>query len=308
MNAKRLGWIAIYGCSFLWPPGAAAHHGPTKAIDDLTHRIERGERSPLLFVRRGDEYRALGELDEAAADYVAALELDARYVPALYGLAHVHFDRGQLEDAAAAAERGLEAAARADDQPPFHALLARAYEKGERPDEALQSWDRALASPRPDVDWFLEKTQLLWKLERPAAAEEALRAAIERNPSEVLRRAWYESLIRSGKLDEAERHIETGLENARWKSAWLLLRARVRALQSRHQEAHQDALAALLEIEERLNPGAPNPFLAAEKAQALAALGHADQARRQAKIARSLGVPAWKLADVPGEPDISATQ
>jgi tetratricopeptide (TPR) repeat protein len=223
-------------------------------------------------------------------------------VTALYGLAQVHFDGGRLEDAAAAAERGIEAADRAADDPPFYALLARIYERGDRCDEALRSWDAALASARPEVDWFLEKAQLLWKLDRPEAAEEALQAAMEQNPSEVLRRAWYESLIRCGKLDEAERHIEAGLENARLKSAWLLLRARVRASQGRQREARQNALAALVEIEKRQNPDAPNPFLAAEKAQALAALGRSEQARREAKIARSLGVPAWKLADVPGEP------
>jgi tetratricopeptide (TPR) repeat protein len=223
------------------------------------------------------------------------LELDTRYVPALYGLAHVQYDRGQLADAAITAERGITAAVRDDDAPPFCALLARVYGQSNRWDEALRSWDRALASSRPEVDWFLEKTQLLWNLERPEAAEETLRAAIERNPSEVLKRAWYESLIRCGKLDEAERHIEAGLEDAKWKSGWLLLRARVRATQGREHEARQDVLAALAEIEARLRPDAPNPFLIAERAQALDLLGHSDEAREQAEIAQLTGVPDWKL-------------
>jgi tetratricopeptide (TPR) repeat protein len=152
-----------------------------------------------------------------------------------------------------------------------------------------------LASSKPDVDWFLGKAQLLWKLQRHDATEEALRSATERNPSEALKRAWYEALIRCGRLDEAQQHIEAGLQKARWKSTWLLLRARLHAARGDSTRARDDALAALTEMDGRLQGNSPNPFLIADKAQALALLGHHAPAQRHAEIARSLGIPAWKL-------------
>jgi tetratricopeptide (TPR) repeat protein len=248
------------------------------------------------LARRGDEYRALGDRAAAAADYEAALELDESWAPALYGMVHVHFARAELGDAREKAERGIVLLAKRDDAAPFHALLAGIHAHAERSEEALRSWDAALASSRPDVDWFLGKAQLLWKLKRHDAAEDVLRSATRRNPSEALKRAWYESLVRCGRLDEAQLHIDTRLQKARWTSSWRLLRARLHAARGDSTHARADALAALTEIDQRLQGDSPNPFLVADKAQALALLGQRAQARRHAQFARSLGIPAWKLA------------
>jgi tetratricopeptide (TPR) repeat protein len=275
---------------------AQAHHGPTKAIETLTDRIAHGERSAQLLARRGDEYRALNDLAAAAADYEAALELDKAWAPALYGMVHLHIERAELEEAREVAERGIALLAERENVAPFYALLAGIHAKRERYEEALQSWDSALASSQPEVDWFLRKAQLLWKLKRHDTAEDVLRSAIRRNPSEALKRAWYEALLRCGRLDEAQQHIDAGLGRARWKSSWLLLRARLHAARGDSTRARQDALAALTEIDQRLQGATPNPFLIADKAQALALLGHRAQAQRHVETAGSLGIPAWKLA------------
>jgi tetratricopeptide (TPR) repeat protein len=275
---------------------ARAHHGPTKAIEALSDRIIHGERSADLLARRGDEYRALGELTAAAADYEAALELDKTWAPALYGMVYVHIERAELNDARELAERGIALHAERGNAAPFHALLAGIHSQEQRSEEALRSWDAALTSPQPEVDWFLGKAQLLWTLKRYDAAEDALRSATRRNPSEALKRAWYEALLRCGRLDEAQQHIDAGLQKARWKSAWLLLRARLHAARGDWTRARQDAQAALTEMDQRLHGDSPNPFLIADKAQALALLGEHAQARGHAEIARSLGIPAWKLA------------
>lgn len=297
MIMTQTGRLAVLVCGlFVATPPAWAHHGPTKAIEDLSDRIAVEGPSPELFARRGDEFRALGELIHAAEDYESALAIDPGWTPALYGLAHVLVDRGRLQEAEAVAKRGIESAQDLDGAAPFHALLAQIHEQSDCCDDAIQSWNRALASSRPEVDWFLSKAQLLWKMHQVDAAEETLRSAMRRNPSAALKRAWYESLIRCGRLSEAEDQVEAGLKRAKWKSTWLLLRARLHAAQDRPAEARRDALAALAEIDQRLRPDSPNPFLAADKAQALALLGRRDQAKEQAEIARALNVPAWKLA------------
>jgi tetratricopeptide (TPR) repeat protein len=293
----RSGWLVILGCGLLGCPQPAwAHHGPSHVIEELSERIEGGERSAELFVRRGDEYRALGEHQAAVADYESALKQSPQWTPALHGLAQALFDTQQLEAALAVANRGIKAAQHAGEAAPFHALSARIHEQGEQWEQALASWDSALASSRPEVDWFLGQAQVLWRLNRSKSAERALRTAIERNPSEVLRRAWYEALIRCGRLDEAQRQIAAGLRKARWKSTWLLLRARLHAAKDHQSAARRDALAALQEIDQRLDPSSPNPFLVADKSVALALAGRTEEARAQAEIARNLGVPAWKLA------------
>jgi hypothetical protein len=148
------------------------------------------------------------------------------------------------------------------------------------------------------VDWLLGKAQLLWNLAQYDAAEAALRSATQQNPSEALKRAWYEALIRCGRLDEAQQHIEAGLQKARWKSTWLLLRARLYAARGESARARAGALAALTEMDQRLQGESPNPFLIADKAQALALMGQHAQAQRHAQFARSLGIPAWKLAGI----------
>jgi tetratricopeptide (TPR) repeat protein len=299
-GVRNIFWLLALSSQLFAPwPQVQAHHGPTKVIEALSDRITHGERTAELLARRGDEYRALGDLAAAAADYQAALELDKAWAPALYGMIHVQIDRAQFEDARELAERAIArrgGLADPDDTAPFHALLAHIYAAEQRWEEALHSWDSALASSQPEVDWFLGKAQLLWKLKRHDAAEDALRSATQRNPSEALKRAWYEALIRCGRLDEAEQHIEAGLQKARWTSTWRLLRSRLHAARGDSTHARADALAALTEINQRLQANSPNPFLLADKAQALALLGHHTQAQHHAETARSLGIPAWKLA------------
>jgi tetratricopeptide (TPR) repeat protein len=297
---RNIFWLLALSSQLFAPwPQVQAHHGPTKVIEALSDRITHGERTAELLARRGDEYRALGDLTAAAADYKAALELDEAWAPALYGMVHVHFERAQFEEARELAERGIASRgglAEPDDAAPFHALLANIHAQEHRWEEALRSWDAALASSQPEVDWFLGKAQLLWTLKRHDAAEESLRSATQRNPSEALKRAWYEALIRCGRLDEAQQHIEAGLQKARWTSTWRLLRARLHTARGDSTNARVDALAALTEIKQRLHGDSPNPFLIADKAQALALLGHHAQAQRHAETAHSLGIPAWKLA------------
>jgi tetratricopeptide (TPR) repeat protein len=299
MTALRsFGLMTLACCLSLQLPQAQAHHGPTKAIEALSDRIAHGERSAELLTRRGDEYRALDDLAAAAADYEAALELDETSAPALYGMVQVHVERAEFVKARKEAERGAALLAEPDDAAPFHALLAGIHSEEQRWEEALRSWDAALASSQPEVDWFLGQAQLLWKLKRHDAAEDALRLATRRNPSEPLKRAWYEALLRCGRLDEAQQHIDAGLQKARWKSTWLLLRSRLHAARGDSARARVDALAALAELDQRLHVASPSPFLIADKAQALALLGRDAQARRHTETARALGMPAWKLAGV----------
>lgn len=279
-------------------PSARAHHSPSELIESLTQRLEKGERTAILFVRRGDEYRSLGKNQAAVADYEAALRLTTENLPALYGLAQAQLSQSHWDEAQAVAKRGVASTSPPDKVAPFHAIIARTHEQKEHWNLALDSWQHTLASSRPKVDWFLGESRSLKRLHKKNDARQALETAMKRNPSTVLRRAWIETLILCSDFDIAEKTISAGLDRARQKSSWLLLRARLRQAQKQPAAARKDAQAALSEIERRQNPNSVNPFLAADRGLALSILGRAEEARADIELARSLGVSHWGLLEL----------
>lgn len=269
---------------------ARAHHSPIEIIEQITERIEKGERSAAIYARRGDEYRAVGDEKAAIADYQVALELERSDLGALYGLTRASLALGQYENALNAVARALVVASDADEAAPFYAVAARSYAEQQQWSAALNSWRASLASSRPEADWFLGEAHSLRKLDRIDEAIEALEKAQQRNPSVVLEREWLKLLIDSGHTEKAAPRISAGLERVRWKSSWLLLRARMRLMEGNSVSAEEDAQAALKEIDGRLNLKVVNPFLLADRATALAMLGRDEQAEICAKRAREFGL------------------
>jgi len=267
----RIVWYLLI--TLVVSPQACAHHSPSEVVEALTERIEASKPTAMLLVRRGDEYRAIAEPQLAVDDYQAALKLKPSSMPALHGLAHASFNQQHFDKAIKASQQGIAAAKNIDATGPFHAILARIYEQQEKWEQALTEWKHAIAVSQPDINWFLGEARLLSKLNRHHDAYLSLEAALERNPSVVLRRAWIKSLIDSGQANQASQHIEAGLARARWKSSWLLLRARLELSQNQPEAAKRDAELTLKEIEKRWNPAAANPFLTASRDQALAILG-----------------------------------
>ena len=142
------------------------------------------------------------------------------------------------------------------------------------------------------------RAESLARMGRFAEQVDALADAILRNPSVVLQHAWIRALVDAGELDRASNEIETALDRSRWKSTWLLLRARVNGHRNNRAEKLSDAAAALTEIRSRFNPERPTPHLIAEMGNALALLGQNDEARACFDRARELGFPeALLVAD-----------
>jgi tetratricopeptide (TPR) repeat protein len=214
----------------------------------------------------------LGNWNAAVADFNAALALDPDSYAALIGCIDARLHQGAFREATTLAHRGLELHEDAGRQAPFHAKLAQINVRQQKWSEALIAWRDALRSPRPEIDWFLGEAESLAQLGHAAERTAALAQAMQRNPSIVLRRAWINALVDAGELEPAMREIEAGLGHARWKSSWLLLRARVHAERRDPVRQEADASAALTEILTRLNPNRPDPHLVAE-AEAARALG-----------------------------------
>src|SRR5205809_4273026 len=76
-----------------------AHESPEHEVEALTLRMTRIGKTASLLSRRAAEYRALGELDKAAADLTEAIALDPK-AAATYGeLSKVQFAQEKLNEA-----------------------------------------------------------------------------------------------------------------------------------------------------------------------------------------------------------------
>jgi tetratricopeptide (TPR) repeat protein len=269
---NRLNFI-IAALAFLFPIYTAiGHKGPDHVVRDLTERIETEGPSTRLYVARAFEHQSLRNWDAVIVDFNRALELNPSSRVALSGCAQSLIQLGDFSQAESMALRGLALDDDLSAQAPFHAILATNYSKQERWTDALESWGRALKAPQPEIDWFLGESQALKKLLRFAEEVKVLSKARQRNPSIVLHRAWIRALVDAGDYMAALDEIEAGIARSRWKSSWLLLRARIYGETQRYVEQKEDALAALNEIRSRLNPHHPDPHLVLEEAQAEAIL------------------------------------
>ena len=60
-----------------------AHDSPEHEIEALTSRMSKAGKTGSLLMRRATEFKALGELDKAAADLTEAISLEPKS-PAAY--------------------------------------------------------------------------------------------------------------------------------------------------------------------------------------------------------------------------------
>lgn len=258
-----------------------AHDNPGDVIHALTHRMDEGGVTARLLTARAFEHHYAGDGDAAAEDFQAALALQPRYGTALSGLGTTLLLQNKLDEAEQVARRGLNTSDSADRQAPYHALLARIHGRALRWEEARNSWKEALAATRPEVDWFLSEAHCLAQLKRYDERVVALSVAQTRNPSVVLHRAWVRALIDAHQLEQARQEIEQNLTSSRWKSTWLLLRAQVHAQGDGEAAQHQDAQAALTELQARWgpDPATRDRHLLRDGATALELLGQPDAAQ-----------------------------
>lgn len=74
----------------------------------FTESIARGENAALAYSKRGVCRIRLGDRAAARADFEAALERDARCVPALVNVANMELEEGRLEESRVKYERAIE--------------------------------------------------------------------------------------------------------------------------------------------------------------------------------------------------------
>ncbi len=265
LSALLIGLLAGLPCS-------RGHDSPSHRIDALSARLEEEGPRLNLLIDRGFEYIAVGNWLSATVDFEAALAIAPNSRAALFGCAEAYSRLGRWEDVAKLARTGLSYLNTPSTKAPFYAMLARSLIENKQWDQAAGAWDKAMESSNPEIDWYLGQAEALYQLKEYNRQVEALGEARARNPSVVLYRAWLEALINSGRWEQALAEVNRELPNARWKSSWLLLRARIYQAMEMRDALISDAQAALDEIQSRLHPDRPDPQLVKERDQALTLL------------------------------------
>jgi tetratricopeptide (TPR) repeat protein len=290
-NARQWSKLCLWGgvalvLAHLSP--AQGHESPEHEVEALTLRMTKAGKTASLLLRRAVEYKALGELDKAVSDLAEAIKLEPK-VPALYvELSRVEFAQGKLGEACENATRSLVLMDDAGDRGPVFLLRARIEAARGRAAQALA--DCELADRKDDLDWYLARSQIQAALGQFDARVTGVKQGFQRNGSIVLEIEWIEAMIDAGQYRPALERIEQHLNQLRWRSSWLLRRAR--ALKGLNGDFKADAQAALAELNERIKPERPDSMLLLDRATARALLGNYAAAANDLAAATKLGMPA----------------
>jgi tetratricopeptide (TPR) repeat protein len=156
-------------------------------------------------------------------------------------------------------------------------------------------------SPNVELDWYLIRSELQTRLGRFADAARDLQEGFQRTGSAVLEVESIEAMIDAAQFDAALEQIEPLLADCRWRSSWLIRRARVRLGQGSVAEAQTDLAAAIQEINSRLRGAQPESGLLADRALAFALLGELEPARQDYTRAKKLGAEGavlWRVGNL----------
>jgi tetratricopeptide (TPR) repeat protein len=267
------------------------HTDLSTSIKKLSARIAE-EPAAELYYQRGTEYRALREQDHAVEDFRAALELNPSHLPSQIALIEA------LGDSHEAMTRALLMSA---DPHPGSALegaflVARIHRmRGELPEalKVIRQLDELTRQTRKNgtaID--LLHAEILLDLKKPVEAAKVLKSAWERTDSIVLRNNWIDAVLTSGETGPVLPLIEEELHSSRFRSSWLIRRARAFLVLDRKSAAQADLQAALREINPRINPRQPDLTLIADRGLIHALSGNPALARRDLVRLQESSYPA----------------
>ncbi|HEY0456009.1 MAG TPA: tetratricopeptide repeat protein [Verrucomicrobiae bacterium] len=297
-NTRRrvAGWTLVFFVCFLGTFPALAHDSPEHQVELLNSIIALQGPSASLLSKRATEYRALGQLQKAEADFKAALRLDPKLSYVEKELARIYLLEGKSTQALAAAEHALKLVEEGDSRSSIYLLKAEIQAALGKPEAALVAVNEAFKEGPPDLDAYLQRAQIQGRLGKWDDCIAGLKEGFEQTGSIVLEVEWIEALIDANKCRSALEQIEPHLKNARWKSSWLLRRARAR--KALGLEFVEDLKAAIVELGERLNPRMPDLTLLADRALAYLLLGKRTEALKDFENAKKLGADEWVLRRV----------
>jgi tetratricopeptide (TPR) repeat protein len=270
-----------------------AHDSPEHQVELLTSIMTSQGKSSSLLLKRATEYRALGQVEKAILDVKEALALNPSADFAWKELSRLYLGQARHDLAFEAINKALAVSSDEEEKPSIYMIRAEVYTAMNKAPEALADMEQAFKGGSPELEWYIQRGQLQAKLGKWDACLSGLKKGYEETRSIVLEIEWIEALIDAGKPKEALAQIEPHLANARWKSSWLLRRARAR--KALHLEFEEDLQFVLKELDQRANPRFPDMTLLADRGLACALLGKQEEARKNYEAAKLLGADEWVL-------------
>jgi tetratricopeptide (TPR) repeat protein len=270
-----------------------AHDSPEHQVELLSSIMASQGKSSSLLLKRAAEYRALGQVDKAILDVKDALSLNPSTDFAWKELSRLYLSQGKHDLALEAINKALAAASDEEEKPSIYMVRAEVLMALNNAPGALADMEQAFQQGSPELEWYIQRGQLQARLGKWDDCLKGLKEGYEQTRSIVLEIEWIEAMIDAGKAKEALALIEPHLANARWKSSWLLRRARAR--KALHLEFQQDLQSVLKELDERANPRFPDMTLVVDRGLACALLGKQEEAKKNYLEAKQLGADEWVL-------------
>lgn len=271
----------------------SAHESPEHNIKHLSTHIETDRSADNLF-QRAIAYRAVGQLDKATTDLNDAIKLAPNNLGYHLEFCRVQLAQSKFGKALHTANHALKLSNTPNQRATCHILRAEAYHRSRRPKPALQSCQLAFKEvPKGEIEWFLLRSENQLSLGKHQQRITDLKSGHALHHSAVLKAHWIDAIIDSSDFQTALPLIESELTNRRWKSSWLIKRARALQGLRRNTEASADLHAALAEINTRLNPARPDPLLLADQGITYALLGDKVAAKTSLKKLHRINAPHW---------------
>jgi tetratricopeptide (TPR) repeat protein len=271
---------------------ARAHDSPEHKVEELSFEIARSGKSPALLIERAFEHRALSQLAHAAADFEAAYRLDPKLTIAIKELSLIQLAQGKADLALQTINSVLTR------EPDF--LIVRAEIQTARKDyrAALQDCEAAFREPTDNIEWYLLRAQLQRRLGFFQPCLKDLREGFSKTGSAVLQEELIDAMIDAGEPKAALKQIKRELADSRWRSSWLLRRARAQLALGQTKAARRDLQSVLAELNQRIVPNAPEATLIIDRGLANGLLGNWSSASDDLRRARALSADAsmlWRL-------------
>jgi tetratricopeptide (TPR) repeat protein len=293
MNTKG---ILVLAAAFAFAASCGADPGHEVRIEDINAQIAANPNLPDLYFQRSVNYREINRLAEARADLDKCLTLQAGFLPASRELARLDELENHRKEGIERLEKAI-AAAPADAAfhlPGCYALLADMLLKDNSNEKALVAAGKGISlSQEMTIDLYLLRAEAQRRLGKNDDRVRDLAGATEKLKSFVLRIACIEALIDAGRSAEVLPEIQKEIDTSRYKSSWLIRRARVRLHDGKKDDAIADLQAALTEIEPRIRPEHPDLSLVCDRALIHALQGKREEAAKELADAKTRGADGW---------------
>ncbi len=271
------------------PATSPGHTDISETIKALSARIA-GEPTADLYYQRATEFRALRESEHAIEDLRAALKLEPNFREAKISLIQA---LGKSDEALALATSYMVGSHSANSGIEAAYLVANIHHLRSENEQALAICEKIqdLAKTHENTIDLLH-AEVLLDLDRPSDAAAILKQSWKRTKSIVLRNNWIDLALTAGQTAEVLPLINEELSSSRFRSSWLIRRARASLILKKPEATRADLDAALQEITPRIHPDRPDLTLIADRGLVHALMGNPDLAKRDLKQLKESKLPS----------------